>query len=180
MLFGGIIMIKPYLEAGKAVGTHGLRGEVRVESWFDTPEDLCKIKELYPEPDGGTPFKVEKSRVHGKIVLIKLCGYDTIEAAETLRGKILYVARNDALSLLEDGKSFIQDIIGCSVFDADTNELLGVVDDIITGIANDVWCVKKDGREYLVPAIDEVIIEKSPELEKVTIRPLKGIFDDEN
>ena len=91
---------------------------------------------------------------------------------------MLYINRNDIK--LENGRSFIQDIIGCSVIDIDTNENYGKVTDVITGIANDVWCVENNGKEYLLPAIDSVIAEKKLEESVILIKPLKGIFDDED
>lgn len=171
-------MLKPYLEIGKAVGTHGLRGEVRVEAWCDSPDELKGIKRLFFDERGSFSVEVEAIRPHGRLVLIKFKGIDTIEVAEALRGKLLFAAR-EALRLAE-GRSFIQDIIDCEAVDADTGASLGRITDVITGIANDVWCVSSNGREYLVPAIDGVVVEKRLEEGIVILRPLKGIFDDEN
>lgn len=172
------LMLKQYLETGKIVGTHGVRGEVRVEPWCDSPEFLCKFKTLYLDANGNTAVKVKSARKHGNIVLLSLDGIDDINAAEKLRSKVIYISRSD--SSLAGTRSFIQDLIGCDVIDADSGAMLGKLTDVITGIANDVWCVQKDGKEYLLPAIDDVIVDKSPEDGVLTVRPLKGIFDDED
>lgn len=171
-------MLKQYLETGEIVGTHGIKGEARVHPWSDTPDFLCGFKTFYLDDEGKGNLKVKSSRVHGNMVLIKFDGYDTIEQTEKLRGKVIYINRSDAK--LPDGRSFIQDIIGCEAFDVDTNKKLGEVTDVITGIANDVWTITQNGKEYLLPAIDDVVISKDLENNKVFIRAMKGIFDDED
>ncbi len=93
-------------------------------------------------------------------------------------GKVIYINRSDLR--LEDDSYLITDLIGCDVFDADSGEALGKVSDVSKTGANDVWHILKEGKEYLIPAIPDVIIDVSIDENKVIIRPLKGIFDDEN
>lgn len=171
-------MLKQYLETGEIVGTHGIKGEARVHPWSDTPDFLCRFNTFYLDAEGKNNIKVKSSRVHGNMVLVKFDGYDTIEQTEKLRGKVIYIKRSDAK--LPDGRSFIQDIIGCEAFDVDTDKKLGDVTDVITGIANDVWTITDNGKDYLIPAIDDVVISKDLENNKVFIRVMKGIFDDED
>ena len=87
-------MRKQFLDTGKIVGTHGIRGEVRIDPWCDSPEFLCAFKKLYLDENGETFIEV-KSRPHKHIVLAKIKGVDTIEQAERLRGKIVYINRAD-------------------------------------------------------------------------------------
>ena len=77
-------------------------------------------------------------------------------------------------------KYFIKELLGCKIYDADTNDLLGTVKDVTNAPANDVWHIINEKGEYLVPAIDDVVV--SVDVEKCIgfIRPLKGIFDDED
>ena len=169
-------MKQKYLECGKITGTHGIRGEGRVHPWCDSPEFLTKFKTLYTDKSG-TSIKVS-ARSHKNMVIMKIDGVDTIELAERLRNTVIYIDRDDAL--LSDDEVFIQDIIGIEVYDADTNILLGKISDVSQTGANDVWHIEKDGKEYLIPAIDEVVISVDVDAEKAVIRPIKGIFDDEN
>ena len=169
-------MKQKYLECGKITGTHGIRGEVRVHPWCDSPEFLTKFKTLYTDKSG-TSIKVS-ARSHKNMVIMKIDGVDTIELAERLRNTVIYIDRDDAS--LSDDEVFIQDIIGIEVYDADTNILLGKISDVSQTGANDVWHIEKDGKEYLIPAIDEVVISVDVNNEKAVIRPIKGIFDDEN
>lgn len=171
-------MKKRYIETGMIVGTHGIKGEMRVQPWCDTPDFLTKFKSLYLDENGEKLVKIVSSRAHKNIVLIKAKGIDTIEQAEALRGKTLYLDRQDAV--LPKGTFFQCDLFGCEVFDADSGENYGRIVDVSETGANDVWHIEKEGKEYLLPSIPEVVINVDIEGEKVLIRPLKGIFDDED
>lgn len=171
-------MIKKYLETGKIVGTHGIRGMVRVQAWSDSGEFLTEFKRFFLSPDGEKELKAQKIQTHGGVVLIAFKGVDTVEQAESLRGKILYISRDDIS--LPDGRYFIDDLLGCEVFDADSGEKYGEISEVSQTGANDVWHIKSGDKEYLLPAIDEVIVTVDPENERLEIRPMKGIFDDED
>lgn len=167
-----------YLEIGQIVGTHGVKGEVRVDPWCDDPQFMKQFKTLYYDKNGAKPVKIITCRPHGNIVILKLDGVDTVEAAAALRSKVLFMARAD--TQLPDNHFFIQDLIGCRVFDADAPEKgYGVLTQVSHTGANDVWHVTDSGgREYLLPAIPPVVIETDIDNERIVIRPLKGIFDD--
>lgn len=171
-------MKKQYLQSGKIVGTHGIRGMVRIQPWCDSAEFLCGFKKLYLDADGTNIINISTAKPHGNVVIAAIKGVDTIEKAESFRNKVVYINRNDAN--LEDERYFIEDIIGSTVFDADTNKILGEICDVSATGANDVWHIKRGEKEYLIPWIDEVVISVDIDLGQVVIRPLKGIFDDEN
>lgn len=169
--------MEQYLEIGKIVGTHGLKGEMRVDPWCDSPQFLCEFKTLYLAK-GNTKLEVS-SRPHKNIAIVKAKGVDSIEDADKLRGKILYMNRNDAK--LGEGEYFIQDLIGMIVADVDTGAEYGTLTDVLKTGANDVYQVTDSNKkDYLIPVIDDVVISVSLEDNKVLIRPLKGIFDDED
>lgn len=170
-------MLKRYLEAGRIVGTHGVRGEMRIDPWSDSPDFLAAFKKIYFDENGNTSLKI-KARPHKNIVLALAEGVDSIEEAEKYRGKIVYIDRKDVK--LEKGRYFLQDIIGSEVFDADSGEKLGELTDVSKTGANDVWHIKREDKEYLIPSIPDVVINVDIEKGKVVIRPLKGIFDDED
>lgn len=173
-------MIKEFLAVGQIVGTHGVRGEMRINPWADSPEFLKQFKTLYYDAEGKSGVKVISSRLHGNIVLMKLEGIDTVEAALAMRNKRLYMRRSDAK--LADGVYFIEELIGCGVFDADDeSKQYGKISDVSETGANDVWHIMSDdGKEYLIPAIPSVVIDTDVKKNRVLIRPMKGIFDDEN
>lgn len=169
--------MEQYLEIGKIVGTHGLKGELRVDPWCDSPQFLCGFKTLYLT-NGKTKLSVS-SRAHKNIAIVKAKGIDSIEEADKLRGKILYMNRNDAK--LSDGEYFIQDLIGLAVIDIDNGTVYGKLTDVFKTGANDVYQVTDNNKnDYLIPVIDDVVKEINLEEKKVLIKPLKGIFDNEN
>lgn len=171
-------MRKQFLDTGKIVGTHGIRGEVRIDPWCDSPEFLCAFKKLYLDENGETFVEV-KSRPHKHIVLAKIKGVDTIEQAERLRGKIVYINRADIQ--LDEGVNFVQDLLGLEVTDAESGRVYGKITDVLRTGANDVYEITDDsGKKYLAPVIDEVIRETNVDDGYIKITPMKGLFDDED
>lgn len=167
-------MKKQYLEAGKIVTTHGIKGEIKIMPYTDYPELLCEFDRLFLGKNH-EEINVERSRVFKNMVIAKLEGYDTPEVAEKLRNKILYMHRDD-LELDED-TYFIQDLIGIEVSDADSGFVYGKITDVMQTGANDVYVVQGKDREYLVPAIPEVVITTNIDENTMTIRPLEGLFE---
>ena len=171
-------MVKEYLEIGKITSTHGIKGEMRFQPWCDGPEFLTQFKTLYYDKKGEKPVKI-KARANGAMAIVKIEGIDTVEEASKLRDKVLYMKRSDAR--LPEGQYFIQELIGCDVIDADNESICyGVLTDVSQTGANDVWHIEKDGNEYLIPAIPPVVISTDVENNTIKIRPLRGIFDDED
>ena len=171
-------MIKEYLELGQIVSTHGIRGELRVNPWCDSPEFAKQFRTVYFDKKGEKSAKVTLCRPHGNIILMKLDTVNSVDEAAALRNTVLYIKRSDAN--LPDGTWFIEELIGCEVFDADvTEKKYGVLTDVTSTGANDVWYVTDDNKnEYLLPAIKDVVIRVDVAESKAYIRPLKGIFDD--
>ena len=167
---------KPYLEAGQIVGTHGVRGEVRVQPWCDSPQQFATFKKLYWDAEGKNPVKL-RSRPHKNIALAMLEGVDTVEAAQVLRGKMLYVDRRDIK--LPKGHHLVQDLIGLTVVDADTGETYGTLTDVSQTGANAVYHMTTDKGEVLIPAIPDVIIEVDVKRDILRLRPMKGLLDDD-
>lgn len=172
-------MIKEFLEVGQIVGTHGVRGEMRLNPWADGPEFVKQFKTFYYDDKGERSIKVLSARPHGNVAIIKLEGVDTVEKAAALRNKVLYIKRADAK--IKEGSYFISELIGCEVFDSDDDSIsYGILSDVSETGANDVWHIRKDGVEYLIPAIPSVVINVDVAANRVEIKPLRGIFDDEN
>ena len=166
-------MKKEYLEAGKIVTTHGIRGEVKIMPYTDTPELLCEFDRLFIGKDKAEIY-IDRARVAKNMVIAKIEGIDTVEAAEKYRNKVLFMHR-DALELDED-TYFIQDLIDMEVKDADSGFVYGKITDVLQNGANDVYVIKGD-REYLVPAIPDVVISTDIDSNIMLIRPLEGLFD---
>ena len=168
----GRILKKEFLECGKIVAPHGVRGEVRIEPWCE-PDFLTEFHTLYMD---GKPVQVTAARVQKNMNVLKLEGINSRDEAIGLRGKILFLRRADAR--LEEGEYFVQDFIDCQVIDIDTGADYGKVYDLRPTGANDVYYLRdQEGRERLVPAIPEVVLEKDIDGGIIKIRPLEGLFD---
>jgi 16S rRNA processing protein RimM len=167
-------MKKEFLEAGKIVTTHGIRGEVKIMPYTDSPELLAEFDRLFIGKEH-EEVTIERSRVFKNTVIAKIEGIDTPEAAEKLRNKMLYMHRDDLE--LDDDTYFIQDLIGIEVRDADSQQVYGKIIDVMQTGANDVYVIKGDDREYLVPAIADVVVSTDIDGNVMTIRPLDGLFD---
>ncbi len=165
---------KKLLEAGKIVTVFGLKGEVKVQSWCDTPEFLCEFDTLYYK--SGTPVNVERARVQKNMVIMKIEGTDSVEEAQKLRNRVLYIDREDVE--LDEGCYFIQDLIGLTVMESKDGKVYGKLSDVSQTGANDVYHIKaEDGKEYLIPAIPEVIDSIDLEGGIMKITALDGLFD---
>jgi 16S rRNA processing protein RimM len=171
-------MKKRYLEVGKIVGTHGVKGAARVQVWADDNDFLKQFKYLYTNENGENKLTVLRVQPHGNISIVTFKGVDSIEQAESFRNTVLYIDRKDVK--LPDGRYFITDLIGVTVYDADSGTVYGEITDVSQTGANDVWHIKKNDKEYLIPVIDEVLVSVDIEKESAYIKPLKGIFDDED
>ncbi len=164
-------MKNKYLDAGKIVNTHGIRGELKIYPLCDSPEFLLEFDRFFID---GEEIRVVSSRVHKNVTLMRLENIDHIDKAETMIGKILKIDSDDVE--LDEGQYFIEDLIGMRVIDVDTGKEYGKLKSVIQTGANDVFEVQGD-RLYLVPKIDDVVINTDLEKGEITIRPLKGLFD---
>lgn len=171
-------MKKEFIEAGKIVTVQGIKGEMRINPWCDSPDFLLGFKTLYLDK-GNTPLKIERSRVQKNIVVVKFEGINDIDTANKYRNKVIYLKRDDVK--LDKGIYFIQDLVGLQVIDADDESIIyGELVEVSETGANDVYHIKKDNKEYLIPAIKQVVIDTDIDKEIMKIRPIKGLFDDEN
>lgn len=167
--------MKQYLEAGKIVATHGIRGEVRIEPWCDSADFIAGLRRFYRADR--SVLEVESSRVHKSMLLAKFKGIDTVNQGDLLRGVVIYLNRDDVR--LPRGRYFVQDLLGAQVEDADTGRVYGKIEEIFQTAANDVYRIRDDaGKDYLFPAVDAMIVSTDLEAGCVRVRPIKGIFDD--
>ena len=160
-----------WLEAGRIVGTHGIRGEVKVEPWADEPSFLLGFDQVLLK---GKSVAVEQARVHKSQVLLKLAGVDTVDDAAALRGQILSIDRSQVE--LDEDTVFIADLIGLPVF-AD-GEQIGRIKEVLSLPANDVYVVKGE-HEYLIPVVKEFVLNVDVQ-RGVTVRLLEGMQTDAN
>ena len=175
MFFLVIIMKKQFLEVGQIVSTHGIRGEMRLNPWCDSPAFLKQFKTLYLDAKGEKSVGVVSARPHGNVVILKLDGIDTIEQAQTMRNTVLFINRDD----VKKDTVFIQDLLECRVVDAKTGVEYGKITRVSENPANNIWhIVNENGEGYLFPAVRAFIEKTDTDNGIVTVNPIKGIFGD--
>lgn len=160
----------PYIEAGEVVTTHGVRGEVKLLTWLDSPEDLkpyrrCRI--------GGRDYEMESVRVQKTCNLVKLKGVDTMEAAQALRGKTMELYRQDA----PEGLIFAAELMDMDVFCEE--KFIGKITDVLDYPGNQVYVVTGE-REYLIPAVSAFVLKTSLEDNRMDVNIIEGMASDEN
>lgn len=170
-------MKKRYLEAAKLTKTVGLKGEMRAQVLCDGCEVLTGF-DLYLGKEH-KPVRVTSAYpIANDMCKLRIEGVDTVEKAKAMVGGVLYLDREDA-DLPED-TWFIADVLGLPVYDVDTGELYGEVKEVMQNGPTDVYLIKGGKRgELMFPAIPEVLINMDIENEKIEIRPLKGLFDEQ-
>ena len=166
-----------YFEIGHISNTHGLKGEVKVRPFTSKMKDYEKLKNILIDFNGDLKeYVIESVRYQKDVVLLKLKGIDIIEDAEKIKGKHIKIPREDAKALEED-EYFIADLIGCEVYE---DELIGVVEDVFTAGASDVYVIKrKNKKDLLLPALATVIKKVDVEDRKIYVEVPRGLEDDE-
>ena len=169
--------MEDFFRVGVIANTHGIRGEVKV---FPTTDDVKRfdyLKEAYIDA-GKEKIKVEVSSVRyfKNLVIVKFKGIDNINDIERYKGKDLLVTRENALPL-EEGEYYLADIIGANVYTED-GILFGSLEDVIETGANLVYSVQHEGKEVLLPVIDDCVKEVNVEEKKVIVHIMKGLLDE--
>ncbi|MEL4105756.1 ribosome maturation factor RimM [Oscillospiraceae bacterium WX1] len=162
-------MLKEFLEAGKVTGTHGIRGEVKIQPWANTPAFLAAFKTLYLD---GAPVAVISARVHKGSLIVLFGGVETIDDAVRLKNKTVYIKRDDAS--LPPGEHFIADLIGLDAFDDDTGEKLGRVTDVLTLTPHNVYVITGT-REILIPAVPDFVRRVDLDAGIITFHRIEGM-----
>lgn len=158
------------LESGEIVNTHGIRGEVKINPWCDSPDFLLDFDEFYID---GKAVKVSSARVHKNCVLASLKGVTDINGAMALRGKIISV--NKDVVELDEGQYFISDLIGLEVFDTETESVAGKVVDVLNLPANDAYVVRDGALEYMIPVVKEFVLNVDLESKRITVKLIPGM-----
>ncbi|MCQ6557943.1 ribosome maturation factor RimM [Paenibacillus mendelii] len=168
-----------WLKVGKVVNTHGIRGELKVVSQTDFPEErfvagntlLMENEELKQQLE----VEVQSAREHKNMYILKLKGFDNINDVEKYKGWMLKVSKDNRVEL-DEGEYYYFEIIGCRVV-TDEGAELGTITEILSPGANDVWVVEaKKGKQVLIPVIDEVVLHVDVEEKMVTVRLMEGLI----
>lgn len=165
-----------YLKVGVITTTHGVRGEVKV---YPTTEDAERFLDLdYVLLDAGKEMRrldIEQVRFFKNLAILKFKGIDNINDILAYKGKDLWIPREEGLELAED-EYYIADLLGMDVVLEDGSPF-GILKDVLETGANDVYIVKTgDGKEVLLPAIAECILDVDLDQNRMTVHLMKGLL----
>lgn len=159
-----------FIKAGEIVTTHGVRGEVKVLPWLDSPEDLCDFDRCQID---GKDYVLESVRVQKTCNLVKLSGIDTMEQAQVMRGKVLELYRED----IDDDVIFADELIDVEVFS--DGESIGKIVDVLDYPGNAVYVVR-GVHEYMIPAVKQFILSTQLDKNRMEVKLIEGMRSDEN
>ncbi|KAA8373880.1 ribosome maturation factor RimM [Leuconostoc carnosum] len=165
-------------KVGTIVNTHGIRGEVKIMAITDFPENRFKkgVELQIETKQGLVPLTVQSSRLHKNMWLVLFEGITNINEIEKYKTDDIYVA-SDERQELEDDEYYYDEIIDSQVVDL-TGNVIGIVSEIMTTGANDVWVVKREGQpDALIPMIDDVVKSVDVDNKLITIDALEGLLD---
>ncbi|MBR4033301.1 MAG: 16S rRNA processing protein RimM [Clostridia bacterium] len=164
-----------YLECGKIINTHGIKGAVKLESWCDSPETLADLEYIYLKSGNGfEKRRVISVTVMKRHVMTYIEGITDIDTAAAMKETVVYADRDDIP--LDEGDYFISDLIGLPVFDVDSGIEYGKISEVFNTGASDIYTVKTEEGERMIPAVPEFIIEIDVE-RGVFVRPIEGMFN---
>ena len=159
-----------FIEAGEIVTTHGVKGEMKVLCWLDSPEDLCDFDRCRIDE---TEYVIEKCRVQNTCNLVKLTGIEDMDAAQAMRGKVVKLYRED----ISDEVIFAAELIGVQVF-AD-GEAIGKITEVLDYPGNSVYVVKGQ-YSYMIPAVKQFVLSTDLDANRMEVRLIEGMRGDEN
>lgn len=165
------------LEVGKIVNTHGLRGEVKIQPWTDSPDVFADLSYVFlAEKTGELKLTVKQVKYQKNNIIVKFAEINSIEEAERYKNCVL-TAERDMLGQLPEGVYYIADLIGLTVQTED-GTVLGKVADVFQTGANDVYTIDRpEGKPLLLPAIPEVVRKVDIAGGTITVQLLEGLLD---
>lgn len=168
---------KQYLECAIIINTHGVRGDVKLESLCDSPEVLASLERVFVLENGKyREIKVTHASIFKKFVLATLEGVTDMDQAAAMKGTTLYASRDDFE--LEEGDYFIADLIGLPIIDVDDGKTYGTVKEVINRGASDIYVVKTPNGERMMPVVEEFV--KKVDLDKgIFVKTIPGLLSDD-
>ncbi len=162
-----------YPECGKIVNTHGCHGGVKIESWCDSPEVLAALPALYFKKGGElVSARVKRAAISRNMVFADIEGVDTMEAADALRGTVVYARREDLH--IPEGVFLIAELIGSPVYHAHSGEKLGTLTNIIHPATTDIYVIDTPAGEAMVPVVAEFVDRVGED--GIFLTPIEGMF----
>ena len=166
---------------GKVVNVVGLKGEIKVYNYAEYKERYETLDKVFVgkegKPNKTVEYEIEKVRYKDNMVILKLAGVNDRNQAEAMRDFMVYMDAAD-LEELPEGVYYIRDILGFDVV-SEEGEYLGVLKDVLTNTSQKVYVISRESKsDFLVPAVDEFILDTNIEKRQITIKVIEGLYED--
>jgi 16S rRNA processing protein RimM len=155
----------------------GTRGEVNISPLTDDQQRFVNLPAVWLGHNAANVEwkKILKVRINVKQVILNFDGIETVEDAEKIKDVYLFVPKEDAVKL-QDGRYFVDDVIGCEVLTEEKTNV-GMITDLLSLPMNDLWVLKKDNKEILIPAVKAIIRQVDIKNKRIIIHALNGLLD---
>lgn len=158
------------IKVGKIINTHGVRGELKIQR---TGKEDFNRDIIYYIGKEKIPVEIEKSRYHKDIIIIKIKNFDNINDVLNFKSKDVFISKDD-LKDLEENEYYVNDLIGLNVYNQD-GILIGKLKEVLEYSANDVYVVSGENKEYLVPVVDEFILDIDINNKSIKVKLIEGM-----
>lgn len=163
-----------YTKVGTIINTHGIQGVLKVKPYTFDLNRFTEYKGVFVG-ENKQLHEIIDVNYHKGFVLLKLSDIESIDEAETIKGKDIFIESKDE-AILPEGQYYLHDLLGMNVYDTDGNEL-GKIVDITQGYGNDIYTIKGK-RNGDIPAVKEFILSVDVENKKMTVKLIKGLLDE--
>ncbi len=166
-----------FIAVGRITKPHGIKGEVCVDFYADSPSILGDTVFLETGKGGRSAYGLKNARFHHSRLLLTLENIPDRNAAELLRNAEIVVPRS-RLPKLADGEVYLFDLPGYTVILSENNETLGEIDAVDLSSGQEIWrIITPDGKEVLFPAVPEFVEAIDVEARTAHISPPPGLLD---
>ena len=167
-----------YLVVGKITGTQGIRGEVRVYPYTESPERFDELEHVFLDRSLTKKLVIETSRGKKNMAVLKFEGINSVEEAEKLKDMELLIDRETQGRELDEDEHYIVDLIGKKVIDA-VHGLLGTLEDVLTHTGQDLYVVKLNstGKQLLIPGVKPFVEHVDLEAGEIHVRLIEGMLE---
>ncbi|NIP29910.1 MAG: 16S rRNA processing protein RimM [Candidatus Dadabacteria bacterium] len=165
---------------GKVTKRHGLSGELKVLPYSGSLDNFKNFKHIYIDlssEEEPQKYLISKVRIHKNTAIVKLQGIDTPEQADKLKNANILIDEKD-LGELDENEFYWYQLIGLKVFNV-SDKYIGTVDNLLNNTAQDILVIKNEieDKEYLIPFVEQFILDINFEESKIIINPAEGLLD---
>jgi 16S rRNA processing protein RimM len=162
---------------GRVAKPIGTQGEIKVFTLTGNTQRFIGLHSVWMGHDASKAERrdIRSVRIDAKQVVLSLYGLETLQEANKYRNKYLFVPKEQTIKL-QPGNYFMDEVIGCEVV-TEEQVNVGIVADLLSLPANDIWVVRNGSKEFLIPAVKAIIRKVDMKMKRITIHALEGLLE---